>query len=407
MTRRVASQLHEIEGGVTAPCGFEAAGVRCGLKQRGNDLALVYSVAPAVAAGVFTTNRVQAAPVLLCKDRLARGGPVHGVIVNAGSANACTGRAGYDDAVRMAELVADALAVPEHAVLVCSTGVIGQRLPMDKIEGGIRQAVASLVPDGGADAAAAILTTDTRPKSVAVEFELAGRPVRVGGMAKGSGMIAPNLATMLAFLTTDAELSLELAQACLSSSVERSFNRITVDGDTSTNDTVLLLANSQAEAGPVTPRWGLARFQAALDFVTAHLARAVVADGEGASRVMEIRVRGAFNEREALRIARTMAESPLVKTALAGGDPNWGRLLAAAGRAGVRFRPEAVELFLGDVRVVTEGAVCTFDPKAAARAVGGKEVRVVLDLHAGAAEATMWTCDFTAEYVRINADYHT
>jgi glutamate N-acetyltransferase/amino-acid N-acetyltransferase len=292
-------------------------------------------------------------------------------------------------------------------MLVCSTGVIGRPLPMDKIEAGIREAAAALTPNGGHDAAQAILTTDTKPKMISVEFELSGRPVRVGGMAKGAGMIAPNLATMLAFITTDADLSHAQLHACLRSSAERSFNRITIDGDTSTNDAVLLLANRQAEAGVITPRRGLNRFQAALDYVTAHLARAIVRDGEGATKLVEIRVLGAGTEREALRIARTIAESPLVKTALAGGDPNWGRVMAAAGRAGVRFQPEMVELSLGDVCVVKDGVATAYDLPAAQQAVAGPEVSIALDLHAGGEEATVWTCDLTAEYVRINADYHT
>jgi glutamate N-acetyltransferase/amino-acid N-acetyltransferase len=403
--RPTNSTLHEIPGGITAPCGFEAAGVRCGLKRQGPDLALVYSVAPATAAGVFTTNRFQAAPVVLCRDRVGRS--VHGVVVNAGNANACTGPEGYRDAVQMADLAAEELGVPPRSILVCSTGVIGHRLPMKQVESGIKEAVAGLGPEGGEEAAKAILTTDTRPKAIAVEFELAGRPVRVGGMAKGSGMIAPHLATMLAFLTTDAEFSHAQLQSCLFASAERSFNRVTVDGDMSTNDTVLLLANRQAEAGQVTPRRGLTRFQAALDYVTAHLAREIVRDGEGAAKLVEVLVQGAASEREAHRIARTIAESPLVKTALAGGDPNWGRILAAAGRAGVRFRPDLVELHLGKVRVAREGAAVSFDKKAAEQAVKGPEVSITLDLHAGDEQATVWTCDLTAKYVKINAEYHT
>jgi len=395
-----------VPGGVTAPCGFEAAGVRCGLKRRGPDIALIYSVAPAAGAGVFTTNRVQAAPVLVSKDRVGRAN-LHGVIVNSGNANACTGAAGYRDAVAMAEQAAEELAVPARSILVCSTGVIGHAMPMEVVSEGIVKAVAALSPDGGDSAAQAIMTTDTRPKSIAVEFELAGSPVRVGGMAKGAGMIAPHLATMLAFITTDADLSPNMLHACLVSSVEQSFNRVTVDGDTSTNDTVLLLANRQAEAGQITKRRGLHRFQAALDFVCSHLAREVARDGEGATKLIEVRVRGAESEREALRIARTIANSPLVKTALGGGDPNWGRVLAAAGRAGVRFKSELVELHLGKVRVVRRGAAASYEPAAAGEAIAGPEVAVTLDLNAGEGEATVWTCDLTAGYVKINAAYHT
>jgi glutamate N-acetyltransferase/amino-acid N-acetyltransferase len=398
--------LREVPGGVTAPCGFEASGVRCGIKRSGSDLALIYSVAPAAAAGVFTTNRFQAAPVLVTKDRVGRD-PVHGLIVNSGNANACTGAKGYRDAVHMADLTADALGVPRRSVLVCSTGVIGRPLPMTKLAAGINKAAAALGPEGGDDAAAAILTTDTHPKSIAVEFELDGRPVRIGGMAKGAGMIAPNMATMLAFMTTDATVSSGLLQSRLSGAVGRSFNRITVDGDTSTNDTVLLLANRQAEAARITPQHGLSRFQEALDYVAVHLAREIVSDGEGATRTIEVRVRGAATDSDARKVARTIAESPLVKTAIAGGDPNWGRVLAAAGRAGVRFRPELVDLNLGKVQVVRGGAVCSYRTSAARSAATAREVLITLDLNAGSHEAIMWTCDLTEDYVRINAEYHT
>lgn len=398
--------LRSVPGAVSAPCGFQAAGVRAGIKRRGRDLALVYSVAPATGAGVFTTNRFPAACVLLSKERVALG-DLHGVIVNSGNANACTGIQGYRDAMRMAELAEDALAVPARSILVCSTGTIGVRLPMGKLAGGVPKAAAALSPKGGEEAARAIMTTDTRPKTVAVEFELDGRPVRVGGMAKGAGMIAPNLATMLAFLTTDAQLSPKALKSCLYEAVAKSFNLITVDGDTSTNDTVLLLANRQAEAGEITPQHGMGRFRAALGYVTTYLAREIVQDGEGASRMLEVTVRGALSERDARVIARTIANSPLVKTALAGGDPNWGRVLAAAGRAGVHLRPELVELYLGRVRVAEGGAVCNYRTGEAEKAVSGKAVQITLDLNEGAHEASVLTCDLTAEYVRINSAYQT
>jgi len=380
--------------------------VRCGLKRRGPDIALIYSLAPATGAGVFTANLVPAAPVLVSRDRVGRA-DLRGVIVNSGNANACTGAQGYRDALEMAEETAHALGVPDGSILVCSTGVIGHRLPMERVRGGIAKAVSALGPDGGEGAARAIMTTDTRPKSLAVEFELLNRPVRLGGMAKGSGMIAPHLATMLAFITTDADVPSALLQSCLASAVERSFNRITVDGDTSTNDAVLLLANGQAEAGPIGRRRGLGRFQAALDYLCAHLAREIVRDGEGASKLIEVRVSGAESEADALRIARTIANSPLVKTALGGGDPNWGRVLAAAGRAGIRFRPELVDLDLGAVRVVRRGEAANYRQEEAAEAVAGPTVVVTLDLNAGRQQAAVWTCDLTKDYVRINAAYHT
>ena len=398
--------FREVRGGVTAPYGFEAAGVRCGIKSAGPDLALVYTVKGAIAAGVFTTNRFQAAPVLVTKDRVGRD-RAHAIVVNSGNANACTGRRGYHDALRMADLTAEALGAPQRSVLVCSTGVIGRPLPMGKLSAGIKKAAGALSPEGGDEAAAAIMTTDTRPKSIAVELDVDGRPVRLGGMAKGSGMIAPNMATMLAFITTDAHLAPGLLQSCLVAAVERSFNRITVDGDTSTNDCVLLLANGQSEAGRITHSHGLSRFQSALVGVCAHLATEIVRDGEGATRVIEVRVTGAGSDREAHQIARTIANSPLVKTAIAGGDPNWGRVLAAAGRSGVRLRPELVDLRLGKVQVVKHGAACPYRADSAKRAVNGAQVEITLDLNAGAHEAVMWTCDLTTEYVKINSEYHT
>lgn len=398
--------LREVSGGIAAPCGFQASGVCCGLKVRGRDLALIYSIAPAAAAGLFTTNRFQAAPVLVTRERI-RQQPVRAVVINSGSANACTGAEGYRDAVRMADLAAEALGVPARSVLVASTGVIGQLLAMDKVAVGIKKAVAALGSGGGEDAARAIMTTDTRLKSIAVEFDLDGRPVRIGGMAKGSGMIAPDLATMLVFITTDADLSPRLLHSCLAVAVERSFHCITVDGETSTNDMVLVVANGQAEAGAITPGHGLARFQAALGHVAGYLAREIVGDGEGASRVIEVRVRGAASERAARRIARTIATSPLVKTAIAGGDPNWGRVLAAAGRAGVSFDPGRVQLLLGRVCVVDNGAVCDHDSGDAREAVSGSEVRITLDLNDGEEEAVIWTCDLTAAYVRINSQYRS
>lgn len=398
--------LRDVPGGITAPCGFAAAGIRCGLKAHGPDLALIYTVRPAQVAGVFTTNRFQAAPVLVTKDRVGRE-RVRAIVVNSGNANACTGAKGYRDATRMAELTADALDVAPRSVLVCSTGVIGQPLPMRKVGSGIKKAVAALDPNGAAAAEQAILTTDTRPKSMAVEFSLDGRPVRVGGMAKGAGMMAPSMATMLAFITTDADLAPGLLQSCLLAAVNRSFHRITVDGDTSTNDTALLLANGQAEAGKVTTRHGLNRFQAALDHVCIHLAKEIVRDGEGAAKFIEIEVSGAESEKDAQRIAKTIANSPLVKTAIAGGDPNWGRILAAAGRAGVRFKPDLVDLRLGEVQVVRRGALRQHSQRAAAAAVSTDTVHIALDLNAGTHSSIAWTCDLTAGYIKINADYHT
>ena len=398
--------LQEMEGGVTAPRGLQAAGVTAGVKARGKDLALIYSPARAAAAGVFTTNRVKAAPVLLTRSRLARG-EAHAVVVNSGNANACTGPEGYRDAVAMAELAAAELGVPPHAVLVASTGIIGQRLPMERLARGIKRAAKNLSPQGGADAARAIMTTDTRPKQLAVEFQLKGRPVRVGAMAKGAGMIGPHLATMLAVITTDALVPAPLLGQCLGQAVEHSFNCITVEGDTSPNDMVLLLANGQAEAGEISPRRGLRRFQQALDHVCRGLARAIAADGEGATKLISLTVKGAASFPQARQVALTVANSPLVKTAIFGGDPNWGRVLAAAGRAGVRLKPELLELWIGPAQVVKAGQATNRDCRRAARALAGPRVDLTLDLNQGNQQATVWTCDLTYGYIELNAEYHT
>jgi len=394
-------------GAVTYPEGFLAAGVCAGIKERGEDVALIFSERPASAAGVFTTNVVQAAPVIISRARIPRG-TGRAIVVNSGNANACTGEQGLRDARAMAAEAARLLGISEDDVLAASTGIIGRRLPMDKVSAGISQAVRSLSRDGGASAARAIMTTDTRPKEASAEVSVGGSKVGIGGMAKGAGMICPNLATMLAFITTDAAVSPEMLQACLLRSAEVSFNCLTIDGDSSTNDTAIILANGAAGNSAIDSEGpGLSAFQEALDAVTAFLAKQIARDGEGATKLIEVTVKGARSFEDARRIAKAVANSPLVKTAMFGCDPNWGRVLAAAGSAGVRFDPKAVNLLLGPTPLLRRGEPVDFREDEARELLRKPEVNVLLEIGAGPASATVWTCDFSYDYVRINAEYHT
>jgi len=394
-----------IAGGVCAPAGFTAAGVRCGIKSRGRDLAIVRSDRPAAVAGAFTTNQVKAAPVLFNQQRVAAG-RAQAVVANSGNANACTGEQGRKNASHMAEIAGEALGLDASMMLVLSTGLIGVQLPMDKIEEGIRSAAAALSEKGGANAARAIMTTDTKPKEVAVELEVEGKKVRLAGMAKGAGMICPHMATMLCVLTTDAYIPQDMLELSLRWAVDQSFNCISVDGDTSTNDTVLLLANG-ASGVRLQNRDSIQRFQQALDYVTSRLAQAIVEDGEGATKFIEIKVTGGKEYADAHRVAMTMANSLLVKTAVHGADPNWGRFLAAAGRAGVEVQPERMDLYFGDIQVVAGGVGLQFDEAAASQVLTGPRVNVRMDLHLGPHSATVYTCDLTTKYVRFNSAYTT
>jgi glutamate N-acetyltransferase/amino-acid N-acetyltransferase len=405
-----AEPLHrpmpEGASGVTAPGGFRAAAVASGIKAQGLDLALLAADRGCAAAGVFTRNRAQAAPVLVSREHLA-GGHARAVVINAGCANAATGTTGLEDARETARLVAEAIECRPMEVVVASTGVIGVALPMAALRAGVPRAAAALAREGGADAARAIMTTDTRPKEVVVEFSLGGHTARVGGMAKGAGMIAPNMATMLCVLTTDAGVAPPLLASALREAVGESLNRITVDGDTSTNDTAVILASGAS--APIAP--GGAdhdTFRAALREAARELAGMIVRDGEGASRVAEVRVEGARSSTDADRIARTIAESPLVKTALYGGDPNWGRVLAAAGRAGVPFDVAGLDIWLGDVHVASAGAALAYDEaRAKAALVDADPIRIRLRLREGSAEGWMWTCDMTHGYIDVNAHYRS
>ena len=393
--------------GVTAPLGFKAAAAAAGIKPQGLDLALLVADWGCSAAAVFTTNRARAAPVVVSREHLA-GGQARALVANAGCANAGTGEQGLKDAREMAALTAREIGCRPGEVVVASTGVIGVRLPMEKVRAGLAVAAPQLSREGGADAARAILTTDTHSKEVVVEFPLGGEMARIGAMAKGSGMIAPNLATMLAFFTTDAAVDPRLLHQALREAAGESLNRVTVDGDTSTNDMALVLASGALPVRAVLEEGrDYDAFRGAFIEAARKIARLIIRDGEGATRMAEVRVEGARMESEADRIARTVAESPLVKTALNGGDPNWGRILAAVGRSGVDIDMDRVDLWLGDVWVAEGGSARTYDEETARRAVLEDPVRIRVCLGAGRAVGWMWTCDLSHGYVDINAHYRS
>jgi glutamate N-acetyltransferase / amino-acid N-acetyltransferase len=395
--------------GVTAPQGFQAAGIHCGIKKPGMlDLALVVSTVTGPIAGVFTKNKVAAAPVILDRLHLSRHRG-RAVIVNSGNANACTGSRGLANAMTMASLVAKRLAVPVHEVFVGSTGVIGRVLPIDRVKAGIPGLISALSVRGGDIAAQAILTTDLRPKTTAVRARIGGRLVTIGGMAKGSGMIHPNMATMLAYLTTDAAISPSALQRALKSAVDQSFNCITVDGDTSTNDTVLCLSNGLAQNSTIQP--GAAdyrRFEHLLREACQTLALAICRDGEGVTKVVKIEVAGAKTTAAAKQVAATVATSNLVKTALFGEDANWGRVMGAIGRAGVPIKQETVSVHFGKIAMVKRGmGTGLAAERKLAQVFKQKEFTISVNLGQGQACAHMWTTDLSYDYVRINASYRS
>ena len=401
--------MKQIDGGITAVAGIRAAGLHAGIKAAdAKDVALIVTDAPATAAGVFTKNSVTAAPVLVCREHL-NDGCAQAVIVNSGNANACTGEVGMANARRMAAATAEQLGIDANLVLVSSTGVIGQQLPMDKIESGIQAAAGALSTEGGADAAEAIMTTDTHPKSVAVEVEIGGTPVRISGIAKGSGMIAPNMATMLSYLTTDARINAETLQAALNRVVDDTYNLLTVDTDRSTNDTVLILATGHAENADIITTVGAdyETFCEGLQFVCTELVKMLARDGEGATKLVEVLVKHAKNRDDAEKAARAVAESPLVKTAVFANDANWGRIMMAIGKSGAEFDPYQVDVWLADYRLVKNGMDAGYDEDKATALFAEDPVRITIDLRAGDTEITMWTCDYSYDYIRINADYRT
>ena len=400
----MASIWSSIDGGVTAPNGFEAAGVVAGLKASGRpDLALILAPDEAVCAGMFTTSVVRAACVDLCAERLSsQDGRTRAVLINSGQANACTGDRGLLDSQRATQAVADQLGLDPEAVLICSTGVIGVPISMPTLLSGLGALIAALSDRGGPAAAQGILTTDLLEKQASVQAEFGGRTVRIGGMAKGSGMIHPNMATMLGFFSCDAGIDGAIWRGMVRRAVERSFNAITVDGDTSTNDTVLAFS-----AGAPLAVEHHADLEVGLTEVMQQLAKAIARDGEGATCLMEVQVNGAVDEAAALRVARTICGSSLVKTAVHGRDPNWGRIVAAAGRADVAFDPEAVELWIGPHQLMDQGQPVVFDRAAASDALCQDTVQIRLGIGEGPGMGCAWGCDLSDQYVRINADYTT
>lgn len=409
---------HVVEGGVTAPKGFEAAGITAGLKPSGApDLALIVAETDAIAAGVFTTSHVRAACVDYCRQRLEGKSTARAVLINAGQANACTGNQGWVDAVDSADAVAQAMGISPESVLLASTGVIGQRIKMDALRQGVPSLVGALSPRGGSDAAQAILTTDLVSKSIALETTLHDRPVRIGGMAKGSGMIHPNMATMLAFVTCDASVSSTLWQDMIRRAANRSFNQITVDGDTSTNDCLIALANGQSRTPAITNAGAEAdRLEAMLTEVCRYLAKAIARDGEGATCLIEVSVSGAVTDAAARQVARTVAGSSLVKSAVFGRDPNWGRIAGAAGRAGVSFDQNDLRVQMGNFLLMEHGQPLPFDraaasnylqQAAAAEYLKDDTVKIALSIGSGLGHGTAWGCDLSYDYVKINAEYTT
>ncbi|MEB3213356.1 MAG: bifunctional ornithine acetyltransferase/N-acetylglutamate synthase [Leptolyngbyaceae bacterium] len=407
-----------VDGGITAPKGYRAAGMAAGLKPSGaKDLALIVSDVEAIAAGVFTTSQVRAACVDYCRQKLDASTSARAILCNAGQANAGTGDAGWEDARESAALVAQQLGIPTASVLVASTGVIGKRIRMEQMRAGIPQLVASASVENGVEATQAILTTDLVPKFIALETHLHGRPVRIGGISKGSGMIHPNMATMLAFVTCDATVSPHLWQQMLSRAADKSFNQITVDGDTSTNDSLIALANGESRTPAIMEAGADAdRLEAMLTEVCIHLAKAIARDGEGATCLIEVQVTGTVDDASARKIARTIAGSSLVKAAVFGRDPNWGRIAAAAGRAGVLFDMDDLSVRLGETLLMDRGQPLPFDAAAASQylktASEGEYLKsdtvlIGVSVGHGPGKGTAWGCDLSYDYVRINAEYTT
>ena len=409
--------MKEIEGGITAPCGFKASGVHCGIKRNSPDLALIFSKFEAIAAGMFTINKVKAAPVVISQKKLRRG-KARAIVANSGNANACTGKKGFENANRMCKVAARELGIDPQEVLVASTGVIGEQLPIEKIEEGIKAAAKNLSSQGSLNAAQAIITTDKKIKQIAVETEIPGqgkKKVKIGAIAKGSGMIAPNLATMLCFITTDACITLDALKEALRIAVDKSFNQISVDGDMSTNDTVIALANGKA-GNKTIKTWkrkptlriedeNFDIFCKNLEYVCAYLAKEIVRDGEGATKIFEVKVEGAPFPKDARRIARKIATSNLVKTALAGASPNWGRIMAALGSAHTKVKPEKVDIIIEDIQVVKNGEAAGAPLSELRKRLLKNEISIVVKLNQGNCNSIFWGCDLTEKYVKINKRY--
>jgi len=393
--------------GITAPKGFKSAGIHCGIKKSKKDLALIYSELPATAAGVFTTNKVLAAPVLVCKEFLNSSDSFHAIIINSGNANACTGKLGLENAYKMADETAKRLKIKSNQVFVSSTGVIGEQLPMDKIIKGINHIVDSIEDGNDLATAQAIMTTDTFPKLFNKTFLIDGKEVSIGGIAKGSGMIHPNMATMLAFITTDAKIEKSTLQKLLKNVTDLTFNKIVVDGDTSTNDMVLMLANGASNVEIIDETENYKIFEKNLYELLKKLSIDIVKDGEGATKLVEINVEGALSNTDADKAARQIALSPLVKTAIHGEDANWGRIIAAVGYSGIEFNPDLFELEINEVPILKQNYEVTLPNELANQKLKSSEVKIRVNLNAGNGKATIWTCDFSEEYVKINGSYRS
>lgn len=398
--------MKKISGSVTAPKGFLASGVNCGIKSKKPDLALIVSNVPAHAAGVWTKNTVKAAPVLLTEKNL-KDGWAQAIIANSGNANCLNGKQGLKWAQDMAAAVSSSVCIAKDDVLVSSTGIIGKPLPIKKITDAMPALVKGLTRGGGLSAAKAIMTTDLVPKTIAVSVKIGGKTVRIGGIAKGSGMICPNMATMLCFITTDADIEARALRASLKAAVDSTFNMVTIDGDMSTNDTVLVLANGLA--GNPAIKYGSTdyrKFYGTISSVMAYLAKEVAKDGEGATKFVEINVKGLKRHEDARKMAMEIANSSLVKTAIAGEDPNIGRIASSAGASGVKFDGSRMDISLNGIKIVSGGQARFGLRPAAKRSMTGRDIKITVDLKAGKASATAWTCDLTEGYIKINARYN-
>lgn len=395
------------KGTITSAKGYKAAGIFSGIKKKKKDLALIVSDFPCSAAGTYTLNKVKAAPLLISQKITNQDTPVKAVLVNSGNANACTGDEGYEDAKFIQEFCADKLNVYPENVLISSTGVIGQRMPVPKVLQGVDEIMHSLSYTGGDDAAEAIMTTDLKKKSFAVEVELSTGKTVIGGICKGSGMIMPNMATMLAFIGTDAKIEKSLLQDLLSKAVNKSFNKISVDGETSTNDMVILLANGAAGVSVEKNTEDEKSFQEGLTALCTVMAKSIVSDGEGATKLITINVTGADTELDAELVGKSLANSNLLKTALYGRDANWGRVMSSAGMSGANFHPEKVSISFDDHQVLLPNFKVTLDEEEALKILSQNELSVNINLNGGQFSATWWTCDFSEEYVKINANYRT
>ncbi len=396
------------EEGISYPKGFKAAGINCGIRQIKKDLALIYSSELASAGAVYTQNKFKAAPLWVTEENMVRsGGKLQAILINSGVANACTGEQGLKDAWETVKYVSEGLKIKEEYVAVTSTGKIGEFLPMNKMKSGVEEAIERLSANGGADAADAILTTDTRKKEIAINFLLNGQEVRIGGIAKGSGMIHPNMATMLAFITTDAAIESRLLQDALTEVIGKTFNMVTVDGDTSTNDMVIVLANGLAGNHAIVEKDEYYyKFRDALYQVTEYLAKEIARDGEGATKLIEVEVKNALTDIDAGKIAKAVAGSLLVKAAIYGHDPNWGRIFAAAGYSGAQIDVDRIDLFVKE-KIVSDGQPLPFSKEEVRKYLEeSAEIKIIIDLKIGSGEAIAWGCDLTHEYVNINTKYN-